>query len=182
MSVGKTLRCSYCSCTLVWLELEQTPEAVPDPTWMSVYLCFSLLWSANSISCSVYIPLSITPVTLQWFCRNLDLVWIWFLSSLFSTLANSFVLSALCLSLSKGCVQTSECISAVLSFQHCELRCVVQPQWFSAVPNSHLLQCASIHHPSSVPFSSTVSSPCGKNSSPLTCFPPVLKPGVSLKF
>lgn len=36
---------------------------------MSVYLFFSLLWSAHSSS--VYIRVSIDPVTLQWFCRNL---------------------------------------------------------------------------------------------------------------
>lgn len=64
MGPGKTHR-----CCAVWLELEQPTEAVPDPTWMSVYLFFSLLWSAHSSS--VYICVSIDPVTLQPFCRNL---------------------------------------------------------------------------------------------------------------
>lgn len=91
-SLGETLRCSHCSCALVLLELEQSPEAVPDPTWMSVYLSLSLLWSTNllfSLHSSVHHPSH----TVQWFCRNLDLVWIWFLSSLFSTLASSFMLN-----------------------------------------------------------------------------------------
>lgn len=47
------------------------PEALPDPTPTSVYHSFSLLCSSNSICCWVYIPPSITPVTLHRFWRNL---------------------------------------------------------------------------------------------------------------
>lgn len=70
LSNGKMLQYSRRPWALVWLKFEQPPEAVPDPTWTSVYLSFSLLWSENSISRSVYIPLSITRVALQWTCKS----------------------------------------------------------------------------------------------------------------
>lgn len=70
LSNGKMLQYSRRPWALVWLKFEQPPEAVPDPTSMSVYLSFSLLWSANSISRSVYIPPSITRVALQ--CKSLS--------------------------------------------------------------------------------------------------------------
>lgn len=130
MSTGKTLRCSHCSCTLVWLE--PPPEAVPDPTWMSVYLSFSLLWFANSISCSVYIPQSITPVTLRWFCRNLDLGWIGFLSPLFSTLAGSFMLNSLLGLVLEWCSNTRVHICSFI-FSALWAWSPVWPKWFSTV-------------------------------------------------
>ena len=58
-------------------------------------LSFSLLWSTHSVCCSVYIPLNITIVMLQWICRNVDLHWIRFFSSIFSMLASSFTLNSL---------------------------------------------------------------------------------------
>lgn len=173
MSLGKTLLCSHCSSALVWLE--QPPEAVPDPTWMSVYIFFSLLWSSHSISCSVYIPLSITPVTLQRFCRNLDFF-------LYSQCKVALLCSTLCLSLAKGDIQTLECISALFSalwawmccgvcmLSHWKVWHEIGKLFYTTEEPQHKLQylhyCTSTKHDpktvwdqpqhSSVPFSSTI--------------------------
>lgn len=60
-----------------------------------LFISLSVCYDPQTISCLVYIPLSITPVTLHWFCRELDLVWIWLFLSLFIMLTSSSILRSL---------------------------------------------------------------------------------------